>query len=84
VRQLKGNIQRLAYEVFLLEGDKELPDNWEEYEWPIVQEWELDFGDVKRGRPACPFAVERKGEHRKGCECFKPEMIEGWAEEMGE
>ncbi|CAI2196854.1 16061_t:CDS:2, partial [Funneliformis geosporum] len=37
----------------------------------------LDFGDVKRGRPACPFALERKGEHRKGCECFKPELIEG-------
>lgn len=84
VRQLKGNIQRLAYEVFLLKGEGLLPDDWLNYEWPLVQEEEVDAGDPKRGRPACPYFLDRNNEHRSGCECFKPDLVPGWRENMND
>lgn len=83
VRKLKANIQRLAYEAFLLEGEEILPNDWISYDWPITDYEEIDAGDPARNRPACPYYLDRKAQHRKGCECFKPEMVEGWIENMG-
>ena len=82
VRGLKDNIERIAYKVFLLKRRGNLPSDWDSYKWPIVDKEEVDTGDPQRNRPACPYSQDRNQNHRRGCECFKPEMIEGWTENM--
>jgi len=82
VRGLKDNIERIAYKCFLLKRRGNLPSDWGSYKWPIVDKEEIDNGDPQRNRPACPYSLDRNAEHRKGRECFKPEMIEGWNDNM--
>ena len=42
------------------------------YDWKFKQKEELDKGDARRGRPACPYALDktRTATHREGCKCF--------------
>jgi len=82
IRGLKDNIERIAYKAFLWKRRKKLPADWDTANWAIIDKEEVDAGDPQRNRPACPYSEDRTAQHRKGCECFKPELIEGWAENM--
>lgn len=61
-----------------------LPDEWDivNYDWGFKQKEDLDRGDARRGRPACPYALDetRQAEHREGCKCFVNNLhrVEGW------
>lgn len=83
MRGAKDNVERTAYRVYLLNKKNKLPTDWDEYGWPIFQKIELDAGDKEINRPACPVYADHTTQHREGCQCFKPEKIEGWIEEMG-
>ena len=55
-----------------------MPDNWDTYKWgsTIVPKYETDGN--------CPFAKDRSKGHKEICDCFKPQDIEGWVENIGE
>ena len=55
-----------------------MPDNWDTYKWgsTIVPKYETDGN--------CPFAKDRSKGHKEICDCFKPQDIEWWVENIGE
>jgi len=59
-----------------------------DYDWNFKQKEDLDRGDVRRNRPACPYALDdtRQAQHRIGCKCFINNLhrVVGWAENMQE
>ena len=83
MRGVEENVERAAYRAYLLNKKNNLPENWDDYKWPISQKIELDAGDKDINRPACPVYKDHQAEHREGCQCYKPEKREGWVEAMG-
>jgi hypothetical protein len=67
-----------------LRPKRALPDDLVNYNWKLVEKEELDKGDRDRGRPACPYSVNRDNAHREGCVCFRANLakVVGWAENM--
>jgi hypothetical protein len=84
VRGMIDNVEKFSYKVWLDNKRNRLPEDWDNYsDWPFVQKLELDAGSVERNRPICPVYTNHNAQHRDGCECFRPNEIEGWVAEMG-
>lgn len=69
-----------------LKPKKPLPADIVNHDWGFKQKEDLDRGDARRGRPACPYALDetRQATHRVNCKCFVNNLdrVLGWRENM--